>query len=74
MESSAVLNYIFFVFGLIILMAAIFNWAYFFKQRKAQMLIRNFGEMGARIIYALLGLFFTMFGISKILDLPWFPF
>jgi small neutral amino acid transporter SnatA (MarC family) len=74
MESTPVLNYIFIVFGLIILLAAIFNWSYFFKQRKAQMLIRSFGEIGARIIYALLGLFFTMFGLSKIFDLHWFSF
>ncbi|MCT4586498.1 MAG: immunity 17 family protein [Carboxylicivirga sp.] len=48
--------------GLLIAIAAITNWEWYFKQRRAQTMIKLMGRNGARIFYAVLGLFFTVFG------------
>lgn len=72
MESNGVLDILFMVFGLVMLGAALFNWEYFFKQRKAQILVKYTGIVGARLIYTVLGLFFTAFGANSFFSLGWF--
>lgn len=74
MEQSIVLNGLFLFFGLILLIAALLNWHYFFNQRKAQFLIKALGINGARIIYALLGLFFALVGANQLFGLDILPF
>lgn len=74
MEESGFLNGLFLFFGLLIIMASLFNWDYFFKQRKAQFLIKALGVNGARIVYALLGLFFALVGADKLFGLHVFSF
>ncbi|WP_430816207.1 immunity 17 family protein [Carboxylicivirga sp. RSCT41] len=48
--------------GAIIFVASLTNWEWFFKQRRAQILVKAMGRNGARIFYALLGIFFAVFG------------
>ncbi|SMO71566.1 Immunity protein 17 [Saccharicrinis carchari] len=74
MEQSVVLNGLFLFFGLIILIAALFNWHYFFNQRKAQFLVKALGINGARIVYAILGLFFALLGANELFNLNLFLF
>lgn len=74
MEQSRFLNIIFLFFGVLIFAAALFNWNYFFKQRKAQILTRYFGTNGTRVIYALLGLFFALVGANNLFNLHLLPF
>ncbi len=48
--------------GALSLTASITNWEWFFKQRRAQSMIKLMGRSGARIFYAILGTFFVVFG------------
>ncbi len=48
--------------GLFCILAAIFNWNFFFEDRKAYLFVKLFGRTGARIFYGLLGLAFAVFG------------
>ncbi len=73
MEQSIILNGLFLFFGLILFIAALLNWHYFFNQRKAQFLIKAFGINGARIIYGLLGLFFALIGANQLFGLNLLP-
>lgn len=73
MEQSIILNGLFLFFGLILFIAALFNWHYFFNQRKAQFLIKALGIKAARIIYALLGLFFALVGANQLFELNILP-
>lgn len=42
--------------GLFALLGSIFNWAFFFENRRAQLFTDLLGRTGARIFYAFLGL------------------
>ncbi|TLX72414.1 hypothetical protein E9993_17935 [Labilibacter sediminis] len=74
MEQNNILSALFLFFGVLIFLASILNWSYFFKQRKAQILIRFFGINGARIFYALLGCFFALLGADHLFNLKIFSF
>ena len=74
MEESVILNGLFLFFGVLIFVAAVFNWQYFFNQRKASMLVKAVGIAGARIIYAILGLFFALVGANQLFGLGILPF
>lgn len=43
--------------GAFSIIASIFNWDFFFENRKAEFLVNILGRNGSRIFYALLGLF-----------------
>ncbi|TRX66338.1 immunity 17 family protein [Carboxylicivirga sp. M1479] len=60
--NSDVLFYLMLGVGALILMASITNWEWFFKQRRAQVMIKLMGRNGARIFYAVLGILFSVFG------------
>lgn len=60
--NKEVLFYVMLALGILILFAAITNWEWYFKQRRAQVMIKLMGRTGARIFYALLGLLFSGFG------------
>ncbi len=51
--------YFFFIFGagLFSIVASIFNWDWFFENRKARLFVSLFGRTGARVFYIILGLF-----------------
>ncbi|MCW3789119.1 Imm17 family immunity protein [Plebeiibacterium sediminum] len=74
MAQSNFLNWILLIFGLLIFAAALFNWQYFFKQRKAQMLTKVIGITGTRILYGILGLFFALIGANYLFELGVFTF
>lgn len=69
MENSVVLNVLLLFFGIVIFAAAVFKWDYFFNQRKAQMLTKAIGLVGARIFYAVLGALFTLLGANQLFNL-----
>lgn len=53
----------FFAAGVFSLAGAFFNWDFFFNSRKARPFVRLIGRTGARIFYAILGLFIIFCGI-----------
>ncbi len=57
-----ILFYLMIGVGALIFIASLTNWEWFFKQRRAQMMINWMGRSGARIFYAILGAFFAAFG------------
>lgn len=48
--------------GLFSFLASIFNWNFFFENRKAYLFVKLFGRNGARIFYGLLGLALIILG------------
>jgi hypothetical protein len=46
---------IFAVVGLLAILAAIFNWDWFFNANNAHYIVSHFGRQKARLIYALIG-------------------
>lgn len=54
--------------GIYCLCAAVFNWNWFFNNRRARGLVNIFGRSGARIFYALLGLFFAGIGTYVMIE------
>ena len=57
-----ILFYLMIGVGILITFAAFTNWQWFFKQRRAQTMIKLMGRNGARVFYAVLGIFFSVFG------------
>lgn len=47
---------LFIVAGIISILAALFNWNWFFSAQNAQFVVRNIGRKWARIFYGTLGL------------------
>lgn len=47
---------LFIVAGIISILAALFNWNWFFSAQNAQFVVRNFGRKWARVFYGTLGL------------------
>lgn len=47
--------------GLFMIYSSIVNLEWFFKQRRAQTMIKLMGRTGARIFYSLMGLMFALF-------------
>ncbi len=74
MEQSNFLNWMLFSVGILIFIAALFNWQYFFKQRKAQILIKLIGSFATRLLYGLLGLLFALIGANYLFNLGIFSF
>ena len=63
MSESAFYSLFFILVGAILLLAALSNWSYFFKGRKAKFLTTKLGIKGARIFYAFLGSAFIVLGL-----------
>jgi small neutral amino acid transporter SnatA (MarC family) len=47
---------LFIVAGIISILAALFNWNWFFSAQNAQFIVRNIGRKWARVFYGTLGL------------------
>ena len=47
---------LFAVAGTIAVLAALFNWNWFFTAQNAQLVVRNVGRLRARLFYGLLGM------------------
>ncbi len=74
MDQSNFLNWILLIFGMLIFSAALFNWKYFFRLRKAQMLTKLIGLSATRILYGILGLLFALIGANYLFHLGIFTF
>ena len=46
---------LFFLAGIVSLLAALFNWEWFFRTRNMQFLLLHLGEKGTRLFYAVTG-------------------
>lgn len=49
--------------GIFSLLGAVQNWDWFFNNRKARPFVSIFGRLGARIFYAILGIFIIVIGV-----------
>ncbi len=56
MTGQYVVQAIFALAGIISLLAALFNWNWFFTARNAQSIVRNVGRKRARLFYGVLGI------------------
>jgi hypothetical protein len=44
--------------------SSFFNWDWYYNHPRARLLVRIFGRMGARVIYAILGVVLIVFGLG----------
>jgi Immunity protein 17 len=49
--------------GVFVIAAAVGNWEWFFANWRAAMFVKLFGRDGARVAYAVLGVWFVVLGI-----------
>ncbi len=58
--------YFFLIFGmgLFSIVASIFNWDWYFENRKARMFVSLFGRTGARVFYIILGVFIIILSFN----------
>lgn len=54
-------------FGVFALMASILNWDFYFEHPRAKFFVKILTRTGARIFYAILGLFLMGLGVYTIL-------
>lgn len=59
---------IFVLVGLLSVLAALFNWNWFFTAHNAQFIVSNVGRQRARLFYAVLGLLMIATGIYFFLN------
>jgi hypothetical protein len=53
-----IVQVIFFLAGLIALLASLFNWEWFFTTDNIRFLVRKLGRTGARWVYGIIGMVF----------------
>jgi hypothetical protein len=56
MDPKYIVQGLFTVAGIISILAALFNWNWFFSAQNAQFVVRNIGRKWARVFYGTLGL------------------
>ena len=61
---------IFAITGIIALLAALFNWGWFFSAQNAQYVVKLYGRQKARIIYGALGLVLILMAVYFYLNTP----
>lgn len=59
---------LFILAGLFSIAGAVFNWDFYFNARKARTIVNIFGRNGARIFYAVLGLFIIFCGVMVLTE------
>lgn len=59
--------YFFVISGLFAFFSALANWEWFMAHPRAELFVRLFGRTGARVAYALIGLFLLAVGAAMIL-------
>lgn len=68
METSDMLIFVLFILlGSLSLIAAIFNFDWYFNTQGAEMFVKWFGRKGARVFYVLLGITLIIGGIVGLL-------
>lgn len=63
MTGQYVVQGIFALAGTVSLLAALFNWNWFFTTRNAQSIVRNVGRNRARLFYGILGIVFIAMAV-----------
>lgn len=63
MEMHYILQGIFVIVGLLSILAAIFNWNWFFNSHNSQFIVKSAGRKRARWFYALFGLLMIATGV-----------
>lgn len=61
---------IFALAGIISLLAAVFDWEWFFTARNAQVIVRNVGRRQARWFYGVLGAILIAMSVFFLLNTP----
>lgn len=56
MAAKYFVQVLFAIAGTIAVLAALFNWNWFFTAQNAQLVVRNVGRLRARLFYGLLGM------------------
>lgn len=56
---------ILFLVGVFALLGSFFQWAFFFRDRKARTLVNAFGMRGARLFYAAIGVIAILLSIAS---------
>ncbi|MBP1593383.1 MAG: putative transrane protein [Bacteroidetes bacterium] len=56
MDPQYIVQGLFIVAGIISILAALFNWNWFFSAQNAQFIVRNIGRKWARVFYGTLGI------------------
>jgi len=56
MDPKYIVQGLFTVAGILSILAALFNWNWFFSAQNAQFVVRNIGRKWARVFYGTLGL------------------
>lgn len=69
MTTHYIIQAIFVIVGLLAILAALFNWDWFFNARNSQFIVGNVGRSRARVFYALLGCMMMATGIYFFLSL-----
>ena len=63
MQFHYVIQALFVLVGLLAVLAAIFNWDWFFTAQNSQFIVKNVGRRQARMFYAALGLLMMATGV-----------
>ena len=66
--SSVIVTTIFFLLGILSLLASLANWDWFFASKNSIIFSRWWGRKGARIFYGILGIFIVGMAIILCLD------
>lgn len=65
-----IIQFIFIVAGIVSILAAIFNWEWFFTAQNTQAIVRNVGRQRARLFYGILGFILISMSIFFFLQTP----
>ncbi len=65
-----ILQSLFVLVGGLSVMAALFNWNWFFTADNTQFVVRNMGRTRARLFYAFVGLLMVATGVVFYLSMP----
>ena len=69
MTMHYIIQAIFVIVGLLAILAALFNWDWFFNAHNSQFIVCNVGRKQARLFYALLGCMMVATGMFFFLSL-----
>lgn len=69
MITHYIIQSVFVLVGLMAILAAIFNWDWFFTAHNSRFIVENVGRLRARLFYAILGLFMIATGVFFFLTL-----
>lgn len=65
-----IIQLIFIAAGIVSILAAIFNWEWFFTAQNTQAIVRNVGRQRARLFYGILGFILISMSIFFFLQTP----